>query len=158
MTRKTLLLTAATLGLAASFGSASASAQSVDTIYVSAPSEISAGSRALRRNRPTEAIRYLEKGLKKNISQESRVSGLNGLCIAYRMDGALEKAKENCSKAIALRPGYWRAYNNRANVYYDQENYLAALSDYEAALEIKPKSKLVRQNLRAVKTSVSMAD
>ena len=158
MTRKTLLLTAVTLGLAASFGSAPASAQSVDVIYMNAADDIRAGSRALRRNQPTDAIRLLEKGLKKNISENSRVAGLNGLCIAYRLDGDLEKAKENCSKAIALRPGYWRAYNNRANVYYDQENYLAALSDYETALEINPKSDLIRQNLRAVKTSVSMAD
>lgn len=158
MTRKTLLLTAVTLGLAASFGSAPSFAQSHDIIYMNSADDIKAGRRALRQDQPAKAVRLLERGLKKNISERSRVVGLNGLCIAYRMDRKPEQAKESCSKAIALSPSYWRAYNNRANIHYDQKDYLAALADYEAALEINPKSDLVRQNLRAVKTSVSIAE
>lgn len=158
MTNKTLLLAAATLGLVASLGSAPAIAQSVDIIYMNANTDIQAGKRALRHNRPADAIRLLERGLKSNMSESMRVAGLNELCIAYRMDGDLEAAKENCSAAIALSPRYWRAYNNRANVFVDQDNYLAALKDYEAARVINPKSDLVRNNIRAIKTSISMID
>jgi tetratricopeptide (TPR) repeat protein len=113
--------------------------------------------RALRHGDAGHAVELFEKGLKQELPRHLRVAGLSNLCIAYRMQGALEAAKESCSKAIALNANYWRAYNNRANVYYDQDNFLAALKDYETALEINPKAALVRQNIGAIKTLVTLA-
>lgn len=147
-----------TLVVAASFASAPAFAQSVDTIYMHSGSEIKAGKRALRKGNIDRAIVLFEKGLDKKLPRATRVVGLNDLCIAYRLKGDQEAAKLNCDKAIELNPGYWQAYNNRANIYHDQKNYLAALSDYEAALDINPKADVARQNLRAIKTSISMTD
>lgn len=165
MTNKTLLSATrklgittlgATLALAASFASAPVVAQSVDTIFMHSATEISAGKRALRKGNMERAIVLFEKGLKKRLPERTRVVGLNDLCIAYRLNGDFEAAKESCSKAINLNPRYWRAYNNRANIYHDEQNYLAALSDYEAALAINPKADVTRQNIRAIKTSISM--
>lgn len=157
MTRKTLIAAAAALGLAASFGSAPGFAQSGDVIYMNAAADIKAGKRALRRDRPAAAIRLLERGLKKPIPDRMRVVGHNELCIAYRFTGALDAAKAHCDKAIALRPGYWRAYNNRANIFYDQQNYLAAHADYETAMKLNPNSDLLRQNAGAIKALVISA-
>lgn len=154
MTNKTLIVAAAALALAVSLGSAPSFAQSSDVIYLNAAEDISAGKRALRRNRTDDAIRLFERGLKKDIPGRMRVIGHNDLCIAYRFAGDLEAAKENCDKAIALNAKYWRAYNNRANIYYDQRNYLAAQADYETALRLNPKSKLLRQNAGAIQALV----
>ncbi|MCH8862377.1 MAG: tetratricopeptide repeat protein [Proteobacteria bacterium] len=158
MTNKTLIVAAAALGLAVSLGSAPAFAQSSDVIYVNAADDISAGKRALRRNQTDNAIRLFERGLKKDIPGRLRVVGHNDLCIAYRFAGDLKAARENCDKAIALNARYWRAYNNRANIYYDQGNYLAAQADYETALRLNPKSKLLRQNAGAIQALVISAN
>jgi tetratricopeptide (TPR) repeat protein len=158
MIKKSLVLAAATLGLAVSFTAAPTFAQSTNTIYLHSADTINAAKRALRHGDAERATALFEKGLKQKLPRRLRVAGLNNLCIAYRLQGDLEAAKESCSQAIELNPNYWRAYNNRANAYYDQQNYLAALTDYEAALEINPKSSLVRQNIGAVKTLVSLAE
>lgn len=158
MTRKTLIIAATALGMAVSLGSAPSFAQSTDVIYLNVTNDIKTGRRALRKGNMKRAIVLFERGLKQNIPAGLRVVGHSNLCVAYRLQRDYEAAKENCDRAIALNPRYWRAYNNRANIYHDQENYLAALSDYEAALEINPKADVVRQNLRTIKTSDSMAD
>lgn len=158
MIRKPLLLAATTLALVAAFTSVPASAQSSDTFYLRSADTLNDARRALRHGNLDRATELFEKGLKQELPRHMRVAGLNNLCIAYRMNGDPEAAKESCGKALALNPGYWRAYNNRANVYYDQENYLAALKDYETALEINPKSGLIRQNIGAIKTLVTSAE
>ncbi len=157
MTRKILLAATAALGLAVSLGSAPSLAQSSDIIYMNSTNDITAGSRALRQNRTDKAIRLLERGLKQKIPAELKVVGFNDLCIAYRFTGELETAKENCDKAIALNARYWRAYNNRANIHYDQSNYLAAQADYATALRLNPKSALLQQNAGAIQALVISA-
>ena len=158
MTNKTLIVAAAALGLAVSLGSAPSFAQSTDIIYVNVTNDIKAGGQALRQERTEDAIRLLERGLKQKIPEKLRVIGHNDLCIAYRFAGDPEAAKDNCGKAIALNRKYWRAYNNRANIHYDQGNYLAAQADYEAALRLNPKSKLLRQNAGAIQALLVSAN
>ncbi|HMS52505.1 MAG TPA: tetratricopeptide repeat protein, partial [Chitinophagales bacterium] len=54
------------------------------------------------------------------------------------------------SKAIALDPTYYRAFNNRAIIYHTQGNKAAALADYDQALKLKPNytnAKINRQKL-----------
>lgn len=138
--------------------SAPAAAQSVTTIWVNASEAAKAGRYSLQRGKIDEAIGYLERGLKETTSNRTRVSALSDLCIAYRLKGDAEAALKACDAALEINPRSWRAYNNRGNVHLDGQDYLSALGDYESALELKPKSKIVKKNIETVRTLVTSTE
>lgn len=113
------------------------------------------GIRALRQGDMERAITSLERFLKEPASRSNRVAARNNLCIAYEYVGDLDAAVEQCSIAIELNPKYWRAYNNRGNVHLAGGAYQAASADYQLALEINPKAKAARENLKLVEAEAA---
>jgi tetratricopeptide (TPR) repeat protein len=57
-----------------------------------------------------------------------------------------ENAMTNYTQAIELDPDYATAYNNRGNVYSDQEDLEAAIADYNRAIELNPDYALAYNN------------
>lgn len=141
----------------ASAAVAPAQAQEGKTIWVNATDPVLLGHKALRDGNPDKAIMLFERGLEEKLAGHRRVNALSDLCIAYNFTGQNDAALEACNEAIALNADYWRAYNNRANIYYDRGDYAAALADYEAAARLNPRSVAVRRNIDLVKPRVAVA-
>ena len=125
-----------------------AQANTSKVIWLHSSDLLNQGIRALRQGNMERAISSLERFLKEPVSKRNRVAAHNNLCIAYQYVGDLEAAVEQCSIAIKLNPKYWQAYNNRGNVHLAGGAYEAAKADYQLALEINPKDKAARENLK----------
>lgn len=132
-----------------------AQAGTTDVIRLHSSDLLSQGIRALRQGDMERAITSLERFLKEPASRSNRVAARNNLCIAYQYVGDLDAAAEQCSMAIALNPKYWRAYNNRGNVHLASGAYEAASADYQLALEINPKAKAARENLKLTRAEAA---
>jgi tetratricopeptide (TPR) repeat protein len=57
--------------------------------------------------------------------------------MTYRRFHMLDKAMEDCCKAIEIRPDYIPLYINRANIYINNKDYDKALEDYAKAIDIE---------------------
>ncbi len=62
----------------------------------------------------------------------------NNRGLAFLTDGQFDRAIEDCSRAIALDPGYYLAYYNRGKAYAGKKQFDRALNDYARAVELKP--------------------
>jgi tetratricopeptide (TPR) repeat protein len=71
----------------------------------------------------------------------------NKLGIAYQHLYALDIAKLQYEKALAMNPAYAEAMNNLGTVYYGQQNYRKAETLYQKALRIKPNTASFYSNL-----------
>lgn len=65
-------------------------------------------------------------------------------------DGKLHEAIAALTTAIALRPGYAIAYNNRGLAYYKQDKYVKAAGDFLRAIQVNPNSELTYNNVAIV--------
>jgi tetratricopeptide (TPR) repeat protein len=52
--------------------------------------------------------------------QNALGQAFNNRCIAYRAKGELDRALEDCDRAVDLNPGYSNVYNSRGNVYREK--------------------------------------
>jgi tetratricopeptide (TPR) repeat protein len=62
-------------------------------------------------------------------------------------DGNLNEAIAALTKAIALRPGYAIAYNNRGLAYYKQDKYVKAAGDFRRAIQFNPNDEMAYNNV-----------
>ncbi len=120
------------------------------TLYAAGPNMISQGAQALQRGDLKQAIRLTRRGIRQTVDDKYKAIGFNNLCIAYRQTNDPVRAIRACNSAVNLQPAYWRALNNRANVFFQAGDYEAAKRDYRKALEMKPGSRNLRQNLNRV--------
>lgn len=133
-------------------------AQSNSVIWMDGGNTVQSGQRALLNENPTRAVKLIKKGLKSKLPDGMRVAGLSDLCIAYQQLGEPEAAKTACDDAIEADPKFWRAYNNRANISYSQEDYLGALQDYEVALALNPSAWQIQHNIDLIRTRYTTAN
>lgn len=66
------------------------------------------------------------------------ISALNGRAVAYIDSGEPEQALADLDRVIALDPTYFLGHYNRGIATYQLEDYPAALSSFEQALELEP--------------------
>jgi len=126
-------------------------AQPVSTLQVHASSSIESAWMAMQQGDFKHAIHLNKRALRGNLSTAQRVIAYNNLCVSLHMEGQLLAATEACTSAIQLDRNYWQAYNNRANVAFDSEDYVLAERDYDAALRLQPGEDAIVTNLKLVR-------
>jgi tetratricopeptide (TPR) repeat protein len=57
----------------------------------------------------------------------------------------LDKAIDDFTKAIELKPGYAEAYYNRGQVWEEKGDYERGLADYSKAIEISPRPEWIKR-------------
>ncbi len=129
-------------------------AQNVDTIQLRQNDLISQAYSAMQRGDLERAITIGERALETDLTAAQQVVVHNNLCVSLHMQGDLENGASHCSAALDVNPNYWRAFNNRANIYFDGERFADAEADYTRALELNPGSNVVRENLGLVRQLV----
>lgn len=87
---------------------------------------------------PAAAIKPYEELLKLDPDNAQVHSNLG---LLYGRKGDYEMALAHYNRAIALDPFYYSAYANRANYYFDIEDYPHAIEDALTALEVKNNGK-----------------
>lgn len=78
--------------------------------------------------------------LKLDLSERQRVSTLTNLALVQSYFGDFDSAHENFDQALSLSSSYPDVYLNRANLYYLERNFEAAIRDYSEALRLNPSS------------------
>ena len=79
-----------------------------------------------------DAARYYEKGTN------------------FLRDGNLNEAIAALTTAVALRPGYAIAYNNRGLAYYKKDKYIKAAGDFRRAIQFNPNDEMPYNNVAIV--------
>ena len=68
----------------------------------------------------------------------------------FLRDGNLNEAIAALTTAVALRPGYAIAYNNRGLAYYKQDKYVKAAGDFRRAIQFNPNDEMAYNNIAIV--------
>ena len=109
-----------------------------------------------KQHKNDEALKKYKEALEKFPNSAEVYNVIGGF---YLENGDLKNALFNFSHAINLDINYEQAYNNRANVYFQTNNYLKALEDYEASLKLNPTSEITLYNkiilLKRIQTNES---
>lgn len=136
-----VIFVALTLGLAAAATAAEGGGPvGSRTVIEGGNEQLAAGAAALRMGRYDEGIELTLAGLERAERSVDRAAGLSNLCAAYAAKGDARLAIEHCSESIALYPGNWRAYSNRAFAYVLAGRLGDAKLDLARAVELAPAS------------------
>ena len=147
--RRILLITLVPL-----FASLLAGSLQADNSTVIGPDPLlQAGARALQLRDFAEGVRLTQQGLMAEVAPRARVTGLSNLCAGYVGLGQYARAIEHCDAALALRPRFWRALNNRALALLGQQKLHAALLDAQRGLEINPEGGALRRSLELIRAA-----
>ena len=66
---------------------------------------------------------------------------LNKIGIAYHQMMQLDNARKSYEQALKLKPNYVEAINNLGTVYYARKSFRRAISLYNKALKVAPRSR-----------------
>jgi tetratricopeptide (TPR) repeat protein len=99
---------------------------------------LAAGAQALLQKNYDEGIRLTNLGLQRRASSSDRAAALSNLCGAYAVKQQHDLAIESCTQSLAIDAENWRAYSNRAYVYFLRKNFDAADADLDKALALNP--------------------
>ena len=139
---RTAAISVATLALA---GTAAAA----DRFRLQASDAEVYGTRSIERGEYNEAAGKLDLALElAGDARMMRAPVLNNLCVAYTMQGELERADAYCDDYVANGRELDLAYNNRGVVAAARGDYAAAVANFEAALKQNPADVVARDNLR----------
>lgn len=130
-----------------------AAGQPVDNLWLSEPSLISAGERALVNGRLDRAERLFREALDEPLTRDMRQGTYNNLCITNYLAGDYDEALAACNAALDLKAKDWRALTNRGNIHMARGNYEQAAADYHAALRLRPGEEVLRRNLAMAERS-----
>jgi TolB-like protein/Flp pilus assembly protein TadD len=72
------------------------------------------------------------------------------LAVTYQDAGFLDRAEESYRRAVSLRPGYWRTWNNLGGVLVRKGDYDQARSAFRQVIQLAPKSNRGYENLAAL--------
>ncbi|KAL2642652.1 hypothetical protein R1flu_010239 [Riccia fluitans] len=113
------------------------------------------GAVMLRKKYYQLANKYLDQAIKKwDGSEQDLAQVYNALGFSYFSDGKVEKAIAQYEKAVQLQPGYVIAWNNLADAYENQKEFVKALKAYDQTLQLDPKNKVASARRDSVKTKV----
>lgn len=93
---------------------------------------------ALGLHQYAEAERLTRAGLAAELSVRDRAAALSNLCAALTGQARYAEALEACDASVALRPGSFRVFNNRALVHLGAGRLAAARADLDAGLALNP--------------------
>lgn len=110
--------------------------------------DLADGAQALMAGDAEEGVRLTERGLEFATDKQERLAGHSNLCAGYIMLNQLERALENCNRALEINEEHWRSYNNRALVYIKLGRYEEAERDIARGQELSPNAR----NLKIVKS------
>lgn len=104
------------------------------------------GNIHLTSDRPLLALPYYERALALS-GKADRVDALNNMGLALDRLGRTTEAIERLREAVALEPGYEKAYNNLGLILARLGDLGGALEAYRRAVELKPNFLQARRNL-----------
>lgn len=125
---------------------------------------LAAGADAIKAGRYGEGIRLTSLGLsEEDPTPFERAAALANLCAAHAADGDPDTAIDYCDESLSLNERNWRAFSNRSYAHYLKGSYAEAARDVEAAAEIAPRARQVRQirallNERNLRPQITMED
>ena len=102
------------------------------------------GESLLHLHRPKESVGYFTASKE---SPEFEARSLQGIGLAFLQMGDPEIAEERLNEALALDDGLWRAHNAIGQIEDTRSAWSASMAAYGRALELKPKSATLRNNL-----------
>ncbi|KAL3619711.1 hypothetical protein CASFOL_034623 [Castilleja foliolosa] len=110
------------------------------------------GNRLFKESRFSEALVAYRTGLE--IDPYNSVLLCNRAACRFKL-GQYEKAVEDCTSALLVRPSYGKARLRRANCYAQLEKWEATIEDYEALMREIPGDEEVRGALLEAKIQLS---
>ncbi|MFC3050831.1 tetratricopeptide repeat protein [Kordiimonas pumila] len=102
---------------------------------------------AVRAGDLIKAAQYYSRAARSVSGEERLLPVLNTLCIVEYANGNFEAAIEACTKAVKTDRKYWQAYLNRGNAKRALGDMDGAVSDYNKAKKLNPKTALVNEAL-----------
>lgn len=81
------------------------------------------------------ALAYVEKVERAALGASTRYFAYSALCVVYTNTGELEKAEQECTRAIDILPSQWQALSNRGTARMVAGDYHGALDDFVKARE-----------------------
>lgn len=110
--------------------------------------DLNSGARELDRGDVADGLALTEKAMESDdLSIWEKAAAYNNTCVGFLRLKLYEQAKANCERAVAINDENWRFLNNRANAHLGLGQIDAAIADYIAALQLNPRSDIVRRNL-----------
>ena len=120
------------------------------TVISSENPMLAQGARALEAGDAAEGVRLTLEGLKAPSPLHDLAAGRANLCAGYVLLHRYDEALAACNLSIALDPGNWRAYNNRAAVFAAQGFYELAAADIQTGLKIAPNAAVLLKSLAII--------
>jgi len=89
-------------------------------------------------------VRLTLEGLQLAVGRREEDTALTNLCTGYLRLRQFDSALTYCNRLIESNENAWRAYNSRAMVYLELEEYEKADADLKRAEAIAPASRTVK--------------
>ena len=105
---------------------------------------LAAGAEALQSGNNAEGVRLTLEGLKLADGPREEQTALSNLCSGYLRLRELTSALDYCTRLLERDENAWRAYNTRALVYLELQQYQNADADLKRAEAINPNAQTVK--------------
>lgn len=102
------------------------------------------GAELLLAGRTMEGVELTALGLLAAEGNREEEAALSNLCSGYVVLERFDEALKYCELLLARNDASWRAYNNRALIYIQTEEYEKAHQDLVRAEELKPDAPTIR--------------
>jgi tetratricopeptide (TPR) repeat protein len=102
------------------------------------------GAEALQAGNTAEGVRLTLEGLKLAEGPREEETALSNLCSGYLRLREFTSALEYCNRLLDRNENSWRAYNTRALVYLELQQYENADADLKRAEAISPDARTVK--------------
>jgi tetratricopeptide (TPR) repeat protein len=102
------------------------------------------GAQALQDGNTAEGVRLTLEGLRLAEGPREEAAALSNLCSGYLRLREFASALEYCNRLLARDENAWRAYNTRALVYLELQQYEKADADLKRAEAINPNAQTVK--------------
>lgn len=138
------------LAIAGTLMMALTGAASAQTLNFNNNSTLERAGKALLAGKLETARTHYKRALRSNLAAKDIAPAYNNLCAIEFTLGNAEAAEAACSNAIGEDRRYWRAYVNRGNARVALGLEDQARSDFEKAVEIKPKAQVAVRALARI--------
>jgi tetratricopeptide (TPR) repeat protein len=102
------------------------------------------GARAFNAGDNENGIRLTLEGLSLALGRREEEAALSNLCTGYLRLRQFDNALTYCDRLLNLNDKAWRAYNSRAMIYLELEDYEKADQDLKRAEAINPSARTVK--------------